>query len=119
MSVLRKVSTQNDRRAYFNLKTGLAYHSDLIPKFVTLTCMGPEYRLHMHAFRKCVRRNYGEMEYFATRTGEGRGVYHLIVYCRYIPYDVLSDYWRDLGCAPMVSISCVYACYCFGDDLSE
>ena len=45
---------------------------------------------------RILRKKYGEIEYFAVRTNEGIGVYHMVMMAPYIYHKVLRGIWFDL-----------------------
>lgn len=96
MSKQRVQGTRYDRRAYHRYKTGMMYHLYEQKRFLTLTGVGQNWRKYFNALRKWIRRNYGSFEYFAVRTNEGLGVYHIVFVGSYLPKDEIHCYWEKL-----------------------
>lgn len=112
MSDLRDNLTRNDRRAYGRLKAGLSYHNDKKVRFVTFTfpmaLEKAKRAMRLQSVIKWIRKEYGHLEYFATHTDEGNGVFHLaIVNNVYIPRDDLISAWEKRTGAWNVGISLV------------
>lgn len=51
-----------------------------------------------------IRKKFGNIEYYAVRTNEGNGVYHLLFFGPYIPQKWISENWEQLRGAWSVDI---------------
>jgi len=78
-------------------------------RFLTLTSAPGSPDVH-DSFRKLIKRLrylYGSFEYFAVRTSEGYGVYHIVFTGCYVPKKVLRGMWYDIHGAYMVNVQWV------------
>lgn len=53
----------------------------------------------------CSLQRNGDVEYMATHTDEGRGVYHLALVSPYLPWSVVREMWKKRTGADRVNIS--------------
>ena len=78
-------------------------------RFLTLTSASdsPDIHRSYRALIMRLRRKYGSFEYFAVRTNEGYGVYHIVFTGCYVPKQVLRGMWYDIHGAYMVNVQWV------------
>jgi len=105
LSELRGFRNKNDARSYRALMFAKTYF-DRPFKFLTLTSV----KEIKHYNRKLKRllahlRKTHKIEYYAVRTSEGRGVYHLALISQYIDHKEISRLWQSLTGAWNIHIS--------------
>jgi hypothetical protein len=77
-------------------------------RFLTLTSKnvrGDVFSRDLEHLIEDLRAVYGSLEYMATRTDEGRGVYHLALVSDYLPWATVKTRWQAITGASRVHIS--------------
>jgi hypothetical protein len=105
LSELRGFRNKNDARAYRALMFAKTYFNRPF-KFLTLTSAKEikHYNRKLHRLLVHLRKNH-KIEYYAVRTSEGRGVYHLALISHYIDHNEIRRLWESLTGAWSIHIS--------------
>ena len=94
--------------------TGIYWHEAKGGKFRFITLTGLDlneqhYKSKLYRIVRFLRRLIGQFEYFATRTYEGRGVYHIVYVGKSVKYGTLRKEWRRITGSDFVHISRITA----------
>ena len=100
---------RHQRRVYKRCRQGMASHDGERCSFLTLTSPNKESQNNpleksLNLLIKRIRHRFGNIEYYAVRTNEGNGVYHLLFFGPYIPQKWISEQWTQLRGAWSVDI---------------
>ena len=103
---------RHQRRVYKRCRQGMASHDGERMSFLTLTSPGKEQQNYpletsLKILIARIRRKFGNIEYFAVRTNEGNGVYHILFFGPYVPQKWISEQWAQLRGAWSVDIRAV------------